>query len=346
MPIIKVVSFNIEWMNDWFTNDGDIVAFRENFTREGHTSNTKETARRAADTIKEIDPDILAIQEGPSRPEELALFIQEYLSEHGTPIYKFILNDSGQQQKTAVLYKPNAVDSLKLTPSTNISNLIEEWMADVDGDEHLEPYQFTRLPLVIDAQIGGDSLQIIVLHTKSNFVNKGKDLWSNPATRQEYVKAALKNRRRNSAESMRVRDYIDKVLLSNLAEKIIILGDLNDGPGMDYFEKNYLSHNTVDVLVGSVFEPEMMFHHAQHDVKNSNRYSAVFDDFVTGEDNKHILLDHILLSPGLSVTSGLRRVPNSGAIHHVEYDNHTVNHGIFRENRPSDHRPVSVILEY
>lgn len=83
MPIIKIASFNIEWMNDWFTNGSGQVAFKPTFTRDGHTSNTHETASRVADTIREIDPDILAIQEGPSRPEEMALFIQNYLSNNG-----------------------------------------------------------------------------------------------------------------------------------------------------------------------------------------------------------------------------------------------------------------------
>jgi len=235
---------------------------------------------------------------------------------------------------------------LKLAPHSDITSLIDEWLADVDGDEHLEAYQFTRLPLVINAQIGGHLLQLIVLHTKSNFVNKGREMWNNLANRQNYIHEALRNRRRNSTEAMRVRQYIDNTLRTNISENIIILGDLNDGPGMDYFEQNYITHNTVDVLVGSAFDPELIFHHAQHDVKPQDRYTTVFDDFVTGETNRHILLDHILLSPGLSATNGLRRVRDSGAIHHIEYDNHTVNNGTFRENRPSDHRPVSVLLEY
>jgi hypothetical protein len=35
--------------------------------------------------------------------------------------------------------------------------------------------------------------------------------------------------------------------------RIIICGDLNDGPGMDYFEANYLTVNSTDALLGSTF---------------------------------------------------------------------------------------------
>lgn len=33
-------------------------------------------------------------------------------------------------------------------------------------------------------------------------------MWENLATRQNYVHEALRNRRRNSAEAMRVRQYV------------------------------------------------------------------------------------------------------------------------------------------
>jgi hypothetical protein len=124
------------------------------------------------------------------------------------------------------------------------------------------------------------------------------------------------------------------------------LGDLNDGPGLDYFEENYLAHNITDILVGSAFAPELIFAHAQHDVAAATRYTAVFDDFVENVKKKKLLLDHILLSPTLTGATGLRKVPNSGTIHHQEYAAQVKNGGKKREDRPSDHRPVSVELVY
>ena len=61
---------------------------------------------------------------------------------------------------------------------------------------------------------------------------------------------------------------------------------------------------------------------------------------------RRLLLDHILLSPGLLGTKGLRRVKNSGAARHAEYDAQVVKKGARRQDRPSDHRPVSVDLRY
>jgi endonuclease/exonuclease/phosphatase family metal-dependent hydrolase len=345
MPTVTICSANCEWMNDWFTADADPVAFKPTFTRDGHTSNTAQTATRTAGLIRAIDPDILAIEEGPSRPAELALFVHDYLSDNGQPLYESFLSDSGAQQRVGLLYKPGSVDSAQLAAHDDIANLIDPWQADVDGDAVVDEYHFTRTPLVVDLTIGGQVLQIIAMHTKSNFINNGESLWKDPATHQSYIVAALQNRRRISTEGMRVRTYLDARLNEDVSSRIIVLGDLNDGPGLDYFEELYLSHNVTDIMIGSAFQPEWLFTHAQHDVPDDQRYTAVFDDYVTEEKDKHVLLDHILLSPGLRHVP-LKKVTKSGRVRHDEYDAQVVNNGANREDRPSDHRPVSVELEY
>ena len=346
MPMIRVCSCNGEWMNDWFTPDAEAAALKPTFTRDGHTSNTIATATRLAAVIRAVDADIVALQEAPSRPAELHLFIQQFLSDAGIPRYQFFLGDSGGAQKLALLCKPGSVDSAQLAPSTSLTLLLDAWDADVNGDGFLDGYQFTRQPLVVNVGVGGQTIQFIVMHTKSNFVNQGQQMWNNPATHQNYVVAALLSRRRNGTEGMRLREYLDQALAADATSRLVVLGDLNDGPGMDYFEEKYLAHNVTDTIIGSAFQPEWIFQHAQHDVAPAQRFTAVFDDFVTNEHDKHLLLDHILLSPGLSGTTGLRKVPGSGTVHHAEYDANTVNQGKNREDRPSDHRPVSVQLQF
>src|SRR5262245_61978583 len=117
MPAIRIASANLEWMNYWFTNDSDPVAFKTTFSQDGKTNNTAKTAKAASDMIRAIDPDILGVEEAPSRDGELALFIQTYLSDNsGNPIYNFFLSDSGGQQRVALLYKPGKVTSAQLAP--------------------------------------------------------------------------------------------------------------------------------------------------------------------------------------------------------------------------------------
>lgn len=347
MPKLRVASINGEWMNSWFTADGTPAAFLPTFKLPGESQSnaTSKTAGRLAAVILAIDADILALEEAPSRKEELDLFIITHLSGSAGPLYTGILGDAGGAQKLALLYKPGSVTA-SLTPSATIKTLLDPWTADVDGDMLVEGYEFTRRPLVVDVQAGTHQLQVIVMHTKSNFVNQGQALWEDPAHRQEYVVAALKARRRNATEGMRARKYLEERIVADPTARTVLLGDLNDGPGLDYFEENYLAHNVTDILVGSAFQPEWLFDHAQHDVPPADRYTAVFDDFVENVKKKKLLLDHILLSPTLIGTTGLRKVPHSGTIHHAEYNAQVKNTGTKREERPSDHRPVSVELRY
>jgi endonuclease/exonuclease/phosphatase family metal-dependent hydrolase len=343
MARVRISSVNGEWMNDWFTPDAvPDVDWRPQFTRDGQVNDTEATASRLAAMIRAIDPDVLALEEGPSRAAELALFVRDHLADD----YEFFLGDTGAQQKLGLLYKPSSVDSAQLAPHAQIADLIDEWDADVNGDAVLDLYGFTRTPLVVDLVIGGQPLQMIVAHTKSNFINRGRSLWEDPATRQSYIVAALVNRRRISAEGMRIRRYLDRRLAQAADDAIVVLGDLNDGPGLDYFEERYITHNVTDILVGSAFAPERVFTHAQHDVDAGDRYTAVFEDFVPTPEVKRLLLDHILLSPGLTRAAGLRRIDESGAVNHAEYEDNLVDGGARRQDRPSDHRPVSVDLQH
>ncbi|TYB61359.1 endonuclease [Nonomuraea sp. PA05] len=344
MTNLKITTVNGEWMNDWFTADAETAAFVPEFSKDGEHGVTAEAAGRLAGLISAIDADVVALVEAPSRPAELRLFIDEYLSVNGRPAYDFVLGDSGGSQKPALLFKPDRV-ALSLTPSSEAGPLIDPWMADVDGDGTLNEYAFTRNPLCCEAEVDGNRLGVVVAHLKSNFINRGRQMWQDPARRLEFVKAALRNRRRIANEAMRIRRAMERRLESEPESATVVLGDLNDGPGQDYFEEFYLAHNVTDILVGSPYEPERLFGHAQADVEEEQRFSAVFDDFVTKEPDRHVLLDHILLSPGLTNGgSALAKVPGSGRIEHEAWAAQLDGDGSARDRRATDHRPASVLL--
>src|SRR2546425_9759981 len=117
MPKLRVASINGEWMNSWFTADGTPAAFLPTFKLPGESqsNSTSQTAGRLAAVIRAIDPDILALEEAPSRKEELDLFIATHLNGPAGPLYTGILGDSGGAQKLALLYKPTSVTA-SLTP--------------------------------------------------------------------------------------------------------------------------------------------------------------------------------------------------------------------------------------
>jgi hypothetical protein len=332
------------------TGDDQQPVFKPTFTTidDPHTElDTQQAATPLAGMIVDLNADVIAVMEAPSRVAELELFVATYLqNDQGQPAYRCLLGDSGGAQKLGLLSRSSG-PVFTLAPAAEIGELINPFLADVDGDAVLDEYHFTRTPLVTRATIAGVEVELIVAHLKSNFINNGEAMWTDPATRSDFVKAALKNRRRIATEAMHLRGYVENRLTAAPDAAIIVLGDLNDGPGRDYFEQLYLAHNVTDILAGSPYEPEQVFDDAPADTPLAQRFTSVFDDFVTNEPNKQLLLDHILLSPTFTtIGAALAKKPGSGTVEHAAWQNHVEGDGARRDQRPTDHRPVTVTLTH
>ncbi|MCG8415483.1 MAG: hypothetical protein MI746_14810 [Pseudomonadales bacterium] len=343
MADFKFANWNIEWMNRWFTGDSDgAPQLRPQISG---VADVAELATRAANVITEIDADVITIQEGPSRLSEMALFVSNFLGSQYTvygpagkgqqKLYTLVNNDSQIVQNAVAIDDEHGID------------FDDAWDVDVDGDMVPDGYYFTRPPLVLLIDIDGDQgqrqLRSINLHTKSKYVHNGRSMWENPARRQEFIELALKARRRISAEAMRVRTYINRILDQSQDAPLIVSGDLNDGPGLDFFEQTYLTHNVAGLIAGSPYAPRRMLRHTFVDLMPEQlNYTAEFFDFVEGRD-KQILLDHIFVSPGL-FWHGNDRIAD-GRIEHDIFNNHIRNDLNGRAQLPSDHRPQSVTIQ-
>jgi hypothetical protein len=340
---MRIVSWNIEWMNDWFRG-GNEIAFRANNPNRGVTD-TDNLCLRVAQVIDDLAPDVLAVQEGPSDIREMELFVQRYLADTaGLPRYKVLGGIDGRSQKIYALLRVDGnFEEAGIAQDAPTRSLEEAWESDIDGDLALEPYEFTRLPLVVEGKPSKSRrpLKVVIVHTKSKYVQDGKRLWSDPTTRPQFVRSAMINRRRISAEAMRCRRLLDDFLDQDASAQIVVTGDFNDGPGTDYFERHYLTHNITDVLLGTVYRPDMMFEHALLNRNASEQtYTVVFDDYVDMIENRPVLLDHILVSPAL-----VHQIQDASVGHEayeaaVDEKAHEQ-----RQKYPSDHRPVFVDLK-
>lgn len=333
---MRLLNWNIEWMNDWF-HGGSQVSFRESHPNRGITD-VHDLATRVAQVILDVDADVVTIQEGPSDPREMRLFTDGFLIDADeNPLYDVFGGiDGGAQKIYCLVKKEGRFCEASLAQDALTQALSDPWEADVDGDLQIEGYEFTRLPLVVVGKVAGQTIRVVSLHTKSKYVHNGENLWNDPARKNEFIRAAMKNRRRISAEAMRTRRYIDQLLAEAPDAQIMVTGDFNDGPGIDFFELRYLTHNITDILLGSSFRPQKLFTHAfLNTMPQSELYTAIFDDFVDNIQNRPLVLDHILLSPALAEGA-------SGRICHEAFNDAIDDHADGRQRCPSDHRPVLV----
>ena len=349
---MRIVDWNIEHMNSWFVpgNDANSPALRRSYKPGsgnsfggGAIANVPALAERAGDVLKALDPDLICIQEGAGE-DEVSWFLDRHLTLAGSKRWK-VIGGAGGGQKLVVAARLDReiVTALAQADDTEFdTQLRSEYEADTDGDAVLETdTKFARMPQVVDIKAYDREVRVVNCHLKSKYVRNGKGLFTgSQARRREYLRSALIARRRISAEAFRLRQYLDEVFERQPNRLLLLAGDLNDGPGFDYFERRFLTHSVIDVIFGTVLRPAYRLVHPLITVGEERPFTARFDDFVEDIENKPLMLDHVGLSPALAKWRVNARVAycEFDAQAMPEADNE-------RERLPSDHRPIWVELK-
>jgi len=115
------------------------------------------------------------------------------------------------------------------------------------------------------------------------------------------------------------------------------MGDVNDGPGMDWFELRF-GKSAVDLLIGDLYQPDQILRSLggrPHWTRNGwEPASARFKDRVT-ETYINVLIDHLLVSADLAAAASGHRVWNP-------YQQNDLAGLKSDLNEASDHFPVSL----
>lgn len=221
-----------------------------------------------------------------------------------------------------------------------------------------------RHPQVLVCTINRRRVDFIGLHLKSKFSHeayaeagalrrKAKLTKAEVALINAVEQAAVSARVRISTEVINVRHFIENRFRNEPNPAIFVLGDLNDGPGKEYFERRYLFQDLIGGLQGEVFFAQRFLNHALFDYAPqegvNHRWTAQFRDVWDPARPEEILLDHIAFTQGLSGSQALDRlglrVPPKGG--RVEHEIHNAINAVFGEadDFTSDHRPLTVDIE-
>lgn len=335
MPKLKLTSWNVEWMVKLW-EPGDAVA---------------KAARRAniARQIRDIDPDILCLIEGP--PDDPADRIGEFCAQDlGGDWVPVRAADGeyatrGKQWIWFLVRQPLAAQASLLPVSTWDDFAGGSWKVNYWSDFTAKSHRHYRHPQVLVVDWLGQRVEFVGLHLKSKFIQHSVSDWNAGGERREaYVLDALKARVKLTTEASNVRNYIDRRFAQTENPAIFVLGDLNDGPGKEFFEQNYLFFDLLSNVQGDVFFARKYLNHALFDFSDDLRWSVEFRDPLTPERDPHILLDHILFTQGLTDGSlPLEVKPHAGLVESEVHE--LVNANQPAKAETSDHRPVSVEIE-
>ncbi|MEA4906894.1 MAG: hypothetical protein VB089_04700 [Anaerolineaceae bacterium] len=343
MPELKMVLWNMEWMNDLFGPNDQPAAFKPDDDHPAHDSGATIRQRRddLSGVLNELAPDLVVVVEGPNRTSELQLFFDQDVQ--GT--WKVEVQPSkGQSQNIALAVRTDLgrfADPPYKYWDTNQISAFDPFQVDTDDDEIAESHHFERHPLYVELYPqGGQAFRILGLHLKSKGIFAAYE-WS------KWWQIADANRRKLLAQATQLRlQFLDPYLTAAETRDlpIIVCGDINDGPGLDASEKR-LFGSCIERLMGTIWKPELCLHNALFDtlspkdqeMLNFSRIATTsFADPIFNNTYHREWIDHILYS----IPQGTAWVGNA----QVNVDMAGGKKIWSKYPHASDHYPLSVVL--
>ena len=343
MPKLKLTTWNVQWMNRFFET-----------SPKGSTkikANADEVSNRVAGVIAHIKPDILGIQEGPSSKARMKSFVRKYLNDE-FDVYSV---ESGTQSNHALVRKGIGINVRQLPQSHKVYEYLSRRVGFYTWTEveKKRSRKIPRKPVVLSLSTPSkpnEKVELMVFHTKSKISDLRKaDQWKNRDVKA--IVDALESRQQLSGELAAIRRYLTHAVLSQRVEGCILMGDLNDGPNRDIFEAEFLLTNIVDELRGGFHREEALMHHALErkwlDPDYALSYTADFKDPTQDDKLVKVLLDHIMVTTSIRHGGAAFRIrTRDGKIEHEAFEAQVKNSGNRRNERPSDHIPVTTFLHY
>lgn len=317
MSQLKLVTWNVEWMNNLFSNNAPKQDV-ESQTRLGQISSV----------ISDLAPDILVILEGPNDIAEMQSFVNDFLG--GS--YIFVRGSLRERHPVAdrayadtqmnwILYRKNG--NLSHMPIQNTEKIgpFKDWKTTIHPAIGEETFFHHRLPVEIDLTFNDgnvtlEPIKIFGLHPKSK---KASDA---PGS-------AAENRRILLAQAINIRDYIDSILDNEPDKPIVICGDMNDGIGLDPFEY-HLGGDFASIITGTVRKPHQLFTNAcavqiVENIENPGKNYTL--QFSKGGKIRKLIIDHLMFSPrfksdSVSLDTNSGRIRNDILITYPESSDH------------------------
>lgn len=307
---MRIATYNVEWFDNLFDNDGQLIGGDGWSGRQDVTRIQQTEALGIVFTA--LDADAVMIVEAPdtnrkrSTIRALESFARQFDLRANTALTGFT---NGTQQELALLYDPTAMtarhdpmgDPTGKRGTFDAPRFDSVFRIDLDTDAAPEQVSFSKPPLEVFLKTrDGLELRLIGVHVKSKAPH-GAD------TPKEIMRLAIENRRKQLAQCIWLRQRVEGHL--EAGENLIVLGDFNDGPGLDEYEKLF-GRSGVEIVLGDEGCPCLYDPHAR--MALSQRVGAMPSTarFYIHQEGRYLqaLLDYVMVSPGLRAMNPVWRI--------------------------------------
>lgn len=247
---LRIATFNVEWFNTLFDDQGRLMADNQPSARYKISRAEQLTALGIVFTA--LDADGIMVIEAPdtngrrSTVTALETFARHFDLRARRALIGFA---SETEQEIAFLYDPDRLtarhdpqgDPSGKKGSEDAPRFDGAFRYDLDQDGIFDTIRFSKPPLELAVETaGGRRFRLIGVHAKSK----------NPhgfAGREEFLRVSIENRRKQLAQCLWLRQRVEAHLAAG--DDLVVMGDFNDGPGLDRFERLF-GHSGIEVVLG------------------------------------------------------------------------------------------------
>jgi hypothetical protein len=301
---LRLASYNVEWFNALFDDQGRMLADHEPSTRYKITRGEQLAALGTVFTA--LDADGIMIIEAPDTSHKRATVtaLETFARATGLRARKALIGyPSETEQEIAFLYDPDRLTARhdpKGAASTSHGSpdaprFDTTFRYDLDADSVSETIRFSKPPLELAITTsGGTRLRLIGVHAKSK----------NPygaVGREAQLRLSIENRRKQLAQCLWLRQRVDTHL--DAGDSLVVMGDFNDGPGIDEYEKLF-GQSGIEIVLGAPSDParQLTDPHAAMALQSKVGLTPTSARFYLAPQKRFFeaLLDFVMVSPDLA----------------------------------------------
>ncbi|WP_170340536.1 endonuclease/exonuclease/phosphatase family protein [Ruegeria arenilitoris] len=303
---MRLATYNIEWFANLFDRNDELVV--DDSWSGRHNVTKAQQIEAIATVLTAVDADAMLIVEAPNTGKSqntvraLQHFAETFDLRTSNAIMGFA-NDT--HQELALLYDPDALTARHDPKGVqdgghdpdDLPRFDREFRIDLDIDATEDLVRFSKPPMELAVRTrAGFEFRLIGAHLKSKAPHGAQ-------SRDEALRISIANRRKQLAQavwlSRRVRAH------TAAAEPVILLGDLNDGPGLDEFE-HLFGRSSVEILLETgLYDP-----HPAQALRPRPGWIPSTARFARPKEGQYLeaLLDYIMISEDLRVRNPVWRI--------------------------------------
>ena len=300
---MRIATYNVEWFTNLFDHHGRLLEDGEWSSRFGVTRADQIGSLGIVFTA--MDADAVLVVEAPDQNKRRTTCgqLETFAAKFGLRTRKAVMGFASEtEQEIALLYDPDKLTAVHDPVGAPTGKKGAEdaprfdgvFRLDLDTDATPETITFSKPPLELAVTTAaGFRFRLIGVHAKSKAPHK-------VATEAEAIRVGIENRRKQLAQCIWLRARVDQHLAEHMP--LVVLGDFNDGPGLDEYEKLF-GHSGVEIMLGLERPPEERLYepHALMALGQTFAMAPTTARFYLTGKHRYFqaLLDYIMVSPDL-----------------------------------------------